>query len=277
MNLADRIEDRSACIGVIALGYVGLPLIRVFWDAGFRVLGYDIDQEKIDKLQRGENYLQHLGRDFVSEMAGSDRFEATSDATRLGEPDALLVCVPTPLGEHQDPDLSFVEQTADDIAAALRPGQLVVLESTTYPGTTRQLMLPRLEGRGLSCGSDFFLAYSPEREDPGRKDTTTRSIPKLVGGVDARTPEIPLLGDLDAMDRPGIRRQRVPDLERVEQAHRALCQGERAGVAARRSTTSRSSCPFGHVNVTTSRRRSSEMSSRSTDPIIRFRRVWSNP
>ncbi|MEM1109189.1 MAG: nucleotide sugar dehydrogenase [Planctomycetota bacterium] len=182
MSLNAKIKDRSAVVGVMALGYVGLPLIRTFFDAGFRVIGFDVDPRKIEQLERGENYLKHLGEDFVREMASSDRFEATADMSRLGEADAILVCVPTPLGQHLEPDLSYVEQTARDIAKTLRPDQLIVLESTTYPGTTRKLMAPPLDAAGVS----YHLAYSPEREDPGRKDHNTQTIPKLVGGV---TPE----------------------------------------------------------------------------------------
>ncbi len=186
MPLDDLIRDRTALVGVIGLGYVGLPLGRAFHDAGFRVLGFDVDPTKIAALARGENYLRHLGEGYVQRLATSDRFEATDDFARLGEPDAVLVCVPTPLGSHLDPDLSYVEQTADAIAQTLRPGQLIVLESTTYPGTTRGVMLPRFEAAGLKPGHDdgFYLAYSPEREDPGRKDHDTTTIPKLVGGTD---------------------------------------------------------------------------------------------
>ena len=186
MSLREKIEDRSAVVGVMALGYVGLPLIRTFFDAGFRVIGFDVDPKKIEKLQRGENYLKHLGEDFVSEMTASDRFSATTDMSRLGEADAVLVCVPTPLGQHLEPDLSYVEQTARDIAAHLRDDQLVVLESTTYPGTTRKLMQPPL----AETGKRYHLAYSPEREDPGRKDHNTQTIPKLVGGLTAEDGEL---------------------------------------------------------------------------------------
>lgn len=183
-SLEQKIADRSAAVGVIGLGYVGLPLMRAFCDAGFRVIGFDIDPAKIDMLAQGRSYLKHLGDDFVSVMADTHRFEATSDFARLNEPDALLVCVPTPLGPHLEPDLTYVERTTETIAARLRRGQLIVLESTTYPRTTRDIMLPPLEATGLRCGEDFFLAYSPEREDPGRKDASTRTIPKLVGGID---------------------------------------------------------------------------------------------
>lgn len=200
MTLEQKIEDGSALIGVVALGYVGLPLMRSFYDAGFRVIGFDVDPEKVRMLNAGENYLKHLGVDFVSEMSSSDRFEATEDFGRLGEPDAVMICVPTPLGPHQEPDLSFVERSADDVAKTLRAGQLIVLESTTYPGTTREVMLPRLEAGGLKCGKDYYLAYSPEREDPGRKDHNTQTIPKLVGGIDSGS------GDLaTAMYRKAIK------------------------------------------------------------------------
>ena len=179
-SLLTRIQARTATVGVLALGYVGLPLIRTFWEAGFNVIGFDVDADKIAKLQRGENYLKHLGTDYVAEMAASDRFEATADRSRLHEADAVLVCVPTPLGQHQEPDLSYVEQSARDLAATLREGQLIVLESTTYPGTTRKVMKPILDAAGV----DYALAYSPEREDPGNRSHNTKTIPKLVGGID---------------------------------------------------------------------------------------------
>ncbi|MDP9173295.1 MAG: nucleotide sugar dehydrogenase [Planctomycetota bacterium] len=183
-TILEKINNKSAVVGVMGLGYVGLPLLAAFHQAGFPVIGFDIDPAKIAALSRGDNYLKHLGESLVRHMHTSDRFQVTSNFSRLDEPDAILSCVPTPLGTHQEPDLSFVEKTADDIAATLRPGQLIVLESSTYPGTTREVVLPRLQTRGLQCGVDFFLAYSPEREDPGRKDFSTQTIPKLVGGVD---------------------------------------------------------------------------------------------
>jgi UDP-N-acetyl-D-glucosamine dehydrogenase len=189
-SLSRKIEARTAVIGVIGLGYVGLPLLRAFWDAGFPTLGFDVDPKKIEKLHRGENYLVHLGKNLVSDMAkpqagdAKKRFDATADFSRLKEADAILICVPTPLGKHLDPDLSYIERTGDDIAKTIRPGQLIALESTTYPCTTREILLPRFEAKGLKCGQDFFLAFSPEREDPGRKDFNTQTIPKLVGGID---------------------------------------------------------------------------------------------
>ena len=184
------IEAKSARIGIVGLGYVGLPLMSAFHCAGFSVIGFDTDPQKVAALREGRSYLHHLGPTFASDMVKAGRFEATSDFSKLGQPDAVISCVPTPLGRHLEPDLSFVEQTADDIAKTLRPGQLVVLESTTYPGTTREIILPRLEARGLKCGKDFFLAYSPEREDPGRRDHSTQTIPKLVGGIDTESGRI---------------------------------------------------------------------------------------
>ena len=183
--LKARLEDKTATIAVLGLGYVGLPLVWAIHKAGYRVLGFDTDTDKIDRLNRGENYLHHLGRHLAGELGRSDRFKATADPGDLVNVDALLLCVPTPLGVHREPDLSFVLSSTRMVATILRRGQLVVLESTTYPGTTRDEMMPILEETGLRCGEDFFLAYSPEREDPGREGLTTSSIPRLVGGVDA--------------------------------------------------------------------------------------------
>src|SRR4051795_7701838 len=188
--LSQLIEDTSAVVGVIGLGYVGLPLLAAFHRAGFPVIGFDIDPAKITALKKGENYLKHLGPELTANLVSSGKFDATDDFARLGEADVVISCVPTPLGKHLEPDLSYVEKTADDIAKTLRKGQLVVLESTTYPRTTREIMLPRFEAKGLKCGEDFFVAYSPEREDPGRKDFHTQTIPKLVGGID------PISGEL---------------------------------------------------------------------------------
>ena len=190
LRLPPKIQDGSAVVGVIGLGYVGLPLLHAFHQAGFRVIGFDVDPEKIQALRRGENYLKHLGTEMASEMVAAGRFDATDDFSRLAEADAIISCVPTPLGSHLEPDLSYVEKTAEDIAKTLRPGQLIVLESTTYPRTTREIMLPKFEARGLKCGQDFFLAYSPEREDPGRKDFNTQTIPKLVGGIDPASTDV---------------------------------------------------------------------------------------
>ena len=190
MSLQSKIDDNSALVGVIGLGYVGLPLLRAFWAAGFPVIGFDVDPAKVEALTAGRNYLKHLGKSYVADMSASPRFCVTGDLSRLGEVDVVISCVPTPLGKHLEPDLTFVERSADAVARTLRPGQLILLESSTYPGTTREVMLPRLEATGLKCGRDFYLAYSPEREDPGRKDHNTQSIPKLVGGIDPVSGEI---------------------------------------------------------------------------------------
>jgi UDP-N-acetyl-D-glucosamine dehydrogenase len=190
MSIHSMISGGNATIGIIGLGYVGLPLARAFWTAGFKVMGFDVDPEKVELLNGGKNYLLHFGEDFVRDMSKSGKFQATADMGRLGEADAIIVCVPTPLGKHLEPDLSYIEITTDAIAKTLRKGQLVVLESTTYPRTTREIMLPRLEARGLKCGTDFYLAFSPEREDPGRKDHSTQTIPKLVGGIDPASGEL---------------------------------------------------------------------------------------
>src|SRR5687767_753318 len=190
MSLLSKIGSGSATVGIIGLGYVGLPLLHAFHRAGFPVVGFDVDAKKIESLKAGRNYLKHLGEGMVKEMLAGGRFDATADFARLAECDAIISCVPTPLGTHLEPDLSYVEQTADDIAKTLRPGQLIVLESTTYPRTTREVMLPRFEAKGLKLGTDFFLAYSPEREDPGRKDHNTQMIPKLVGGIDPASGEV---------------------------------------------------------------------------------------
>jgi len=189
-ELLSKINNQSARVGVIGLGYVGLPLIRAFIRAGFSVNGYDVDQSKVDSLQAGQSYIKHIPSEWVQDWSRSGKFAATSDMARLSEADVLIICVPTPLGKSREPDLSYVESTTEAIAAALRPGQLVILESTTYPGTTRDIMLPILERRGLRAGQDFFLAYSPEREDPGNPDYSAEGIPKLVGGLDEASADL---------------------------------------------------------------------------------------
>jgi UDP-N-acetyl-D-glucosamine dehydrogenase len=183
-GLIERIEQRTAVVGVIGQGYVGLPLGLVFAEAGFRVVGFDVDPRKVEAIERGESYIRHIGPERIAAAVASGRYVATGDYDRLGACDVVLICVPTPLGKHREPDNSYIHATAREIAARLRRGQLVVLESTTYPGTTDEEVRPLLEASGLRCGEDFLLAFSPEREDPGRKDFATRTIPKVVGGVD---------------------------------------------------------------------------------------------
>jgi len=181
-------------IGIIGCGYVGLPLALRFADVGQRVTGFDTDQEKITKLNAGQSYIQHISADKIKQHVQGKRVDATTDFTRLREMDAVLICVPTPLDERREPDLSYVEKTAQSIAPNLQRGQLIVLESTTYPGTTEELVLPILEKGGLKCplargagsenvATDFYLAFSPEREDPGNKQYGLAQIPKVVGGI----------------------------------------------------------------------------------------------
>ncbi|MFO8013705.1 MAG: nucleotide sugar dehydrogenase [Phycisphaerae bacterium] len=183
-DLIDRIERREAVVGIVGMGYVGLPLAHAFCECGFRVLGFDIDGEKVDALQAGRSYIKHIPSERIGEMREGDRFAATTDFARLGEADAILICVPTPLTETREPDLAYLERTGEQMQPHLRPGQLVVLESTTYPGTTRDVLRPILERGGLVAGKDFLLAFSPEREDPGNPQFTARTIPKVVGGLD---------------------------------------------------------------------------------------------
>jgi len=183
--LGARIAERTAVVAVCGLGYVGLPLSIAVAGAGFRALGFDIDPAKIETLNRGDSYIKHVGGEAIAGLRQTGAFEATGDFGRLAEADIVLICVPTPLDRHRQPDLSYIERTAEAIARNGRPGQLVVLESTTYPGTTSGLLRAIFERHGLSSGVDVFLAFSPEREDPGNPDFSTRDIPKIVGGDEA--------------------------------------------------------------------------------------------
>lgn len=183
--LERAIENKTARVGVVGLGYVGLPLIQAFVAAGYKTLGFDVDAAKVERLLAGESYIGHIPSPWIAACVAEKTFLPTADMRRLADADVVLICVPTPLNESRDPDLAYVEATARQIAAALRPGQLIVLESTTYPGTTRDVVLPILAQRGLEVGRDYFVAYSPEREDPGNPDHSARRIPKVVGGIDA--------------------------------------------------------------------------------------------
>lgn len=178
-----RVKDRTLTVGIVGLGYVGIPLALSALAKGFRVLGFDIDGKRVQDLNAGVQSIKHIPMDGIVEGRKAGRFEATADFARLGEPDAVLIAVPTPLNKYREPDLSYVVKTAEAIGKTLRRGQLVVLESTTYPGTTNEVMRPALEAAsGLKSGQDFFLAFSPEREDPGNADFSTGNIPKVVGG-----------------------------------------------------------------------------------------------
>jgi UDP-N-acetyl-D-glucosamine dehydrogenase len=185
-GLRSRINDKTVRIGIIGLGYVGLPLARAFVDKGYKVLGFDTDPSKVEKLQSGLSYIGHIP-DHVVRRLRDQSFESTDDFLRLEEPDVIIICVPTPLTETREPDLTYVIKASRAIAARLRPGQLVILESTTYPGTTRQVVLPTLEVNELKAGRDFFLAFSPEREDPGNPHFSATKIPKVVGGLEPQS------------------------------------------------------------------------------------------
>jgi UDP-N-acetyl-D-glucosamine dehydrogenase len=186
-QLLEKINKKQARVAILGMGYVGLPLARTFCAAGFRTLGFDIDDRKVKMLNEGKSYIKHIPSEMIRKLRDDKLFEASSNAKDIKACDALIICVPTPLSKMRDPDMTYVISTTETVAKQLRKGHLVALESTTYPGTTRDLMKPILEAGGLKAGRDFFLAYSPEREDPGRKDFTTETITKLVGGHDAKS------------------------------------------------------------------------------------------
>jgi len=206
LALRERIEQKTAIVGVIGLGYVGLPLTCAAAESGLRVAAFDIDDEKVQRLRRGESYLRHLSSERIAKILADEAetptvealaagrstgcFVATTDFRELRFCDVIIVCVPTPLTEGREPDLSYVTSTAESIQKNMRPGQLVILESTTYPGTTDEAVLPILERSGLKCGEQFWLAFSPEREDPGNPDFKTETIPKVVGGVTREAGEL---------------------------------------------------------------------------------------
>jgi UDP-N-acetyl-D-glucosamine dehydrogenase len=181
-SLLAKLADKTAVIGVVGMGYVGLPLAMAAWRAGYTVIGFDVDPAKIAAVTEGRSYIGRISDALMAEMVDSGRFSATADLATAGRCDVITICVPTPLNKYREPDLSYVINTTRSLAASLRPGQLITLESTTYPGTTRDEMRPILEAGGLKSGQDFFLAFSPEREDPGNPDYHTATIPKVVGG-----------------------------------------------------------------------------------------------
>lgn len=180
-KLIEKFNNQTAVIGILGLGYVGLPLMLRYSELGFKVLGIDIDENKVNSLNAGKSYIEHISEDKIKRSV-ENGFEATTDFSRAKEADALILCVPTPLNKYREPDLSFVIDTTDAIIPYLRKGHVLSLESTTYPGTTEEELLPRMESTGLKVGEDVFLVYSPEREDPGNPDFETRTIPKVCGG-----------------------------------------------------------------------------------------------
>lgn len=216
MGLIESIESRKATVGVIGLGYVGLPLVIEFVRSGFSVTGFDVDGEKVRMLREGTSYIRHVD---LSSLGGdgAERFQATTDFNLLGGMDCILICVPTPLNKNREPDMRYVEDTARTLADHLRPGQLIVLESTTYPGTTDEMVRAILEAGGLRAGKDFYLAYSPEREDPNNRDFSLRTVPKVVGGY---TPTC--LAAADALYRCVVERTVPVSSTRVAEASKLL-------------------------------------------------------
>ena len=181
--ILERIRTHEARVGVVGLGYVGLPLAIVFAEAGFDVVGLDVDKTRVDAISSGTSHIEDVSASVVAEYVDAGKLSVTTDFEALNTCDVILICVPTPLRKTRDPDMAFVMRAAEDVAARLRPGRLVILESTSYPGTTRELLVPLVEARGLTVGRDVFLAFSPERVDPGRTDWTTKNTPKVVGGM----------------------------------------------------------------------------------------------
>ena len=223
-QLLSRIEDKSAVIGIIGLGYVGLPLLLRFAEVGYRVLGFDIDQNKVEMLLRGESYIEHIPSGPIADAVAAGMFQGTTDFSRAGEADALIICVPTPLNKYREPDLRFVINSVEAIVPYLRPGQVISLESTTYPGTTDEELMPRIQRQGLTVGQDVFLAFSPEREDPGNERFSTRTIPKVCGGITANCLEVASALYGTVIDRVvPVSSTRVAEMTKLlENIHRAV-------------------------------------------------------
>ena len=222
-QLIRKFADQTAVIGIVGLGYVGLPLMLRYTDAGFRVLGFDIDTFKTDSLNSGKSYIEHIPSEKIA-AARRKGFEATDDFSRIAEADAVILCVPTPLNKYREPDISFVTGTTDAVKPYLRAGQVLSLESTTYPGTTEEELLPRVEASGLKAGRDIFLVYSPEREDPGNPNFETRTIPKIVGGHTPACLEVGIALYSPAIDRVvPVSSTKAAELTKLlENIHRAV-------------------------------------------------------
>jgi UDP-N-acetyl-D-glucosamine dehydrogenase len=255
--LLDRIWNRKAVVGVIGLGYVGLPLALRFVETGFRVLGFDVDSDKVRQLRDGRSYIEHIGGERVAAGVRGG-LTVTDDFSRAGEPDALIICVPTPLNEHREPDLSFVIGTIESIVGHLRPGQLLSLESTTYPGTTDEEIVPRIEARGLEVGRDAFVVFSPEREDPGNAKFATHNIPKIVGGYSKDCLEVGEALYGSAVDRVvPVSSTRAAEMTKLlENIHRAVNIGlvnemkivaDRMGIDIHEVIRAAATKPFGFV------------------------------
>lgn len=255
--LITKLQNKTASIGIIGLGYVGLPLSLRYAEAGYKVIGFDIDPDKTGQLNNGRSYIRHLG-DQKIQAANAAGFAATTDFSRASEADALIICVPTPLDEQREPDISFVINTMESLLPNLREGQVVSLESTTYPGTTEEILKPRIESLGLNVGEDIFLVYSPEREDPGNPDYTTRTIPKVVGGITAACLEvgIALYGNIIDQLVP-VSTTRVAEMSKLlENIHRAVNIGlvnemkivaDKMGINIYEVIDAAATKPFGYV------------------------------
>lgn len=222
-ELVQKLRDKTATIGIFGLGYVGLPLMLRFSEVGYKVIGFDIDQSKVDALAQGRSYVEHISPAAI-QLAVQRGFEGTTDFARAAEVDALILCVPTPLNKYREPDLSFVIGTTESVLPYLRPGQVLSLESTTYPGTTEEELLPRVESRGLKVGKDFFLLFSPEREDVGNPNFSTRTIPKVCGGHTPACLEVGLALYGQVIDRVvPVSSTRTAELTKLlENIHRAV-------------------------------------------------------
>ncbi len=257
-QLIERFQNKTAVLGVVGLGYVGLPIVLETTRTGFKTIGFDIDSRKVEQLQQGRSYIHHIPSEKIQSLRSSGLFEATSDYRRLQEVDAVIICVPTPLNDYREPDLTAIDETAEAIAQNLRSGQLIILESTTYPGTTDERIRPRLERTGLIVGKDVFLAFSPEREDPGRKDFSTRTIPKVFGGCTPDCSEVGVALYSQLFDRVvSVSSTRVAEMTKLlENIYRAVnialvnelkMLGDRMGFDIWEVIEAASTKPFGYT------------------------------
>lgn len=257
-ELVKRLENKTALIGIVGLGYVGLPLMLRYIEVGYRVLGIDIDQTKVDALNKGQTYIEHIPSAMIAD-ATSKGFQATTEFSRAVEADALILCVPTPLNKYREPDMSFVLGTTDSLVPFLRTGQLISLESTTYPGTTDEELKPRVESTGLKVGEDIFLVFSPEREDPGNPSFTTRTIPKLCGGITPACLEVGLALYGQVIDKVvPISSTRAAEMTKLlENIHRAVNIGlvnemkivcDKMGIDIHEVIRAAATKPFGFVS-----------------------------
>lgn len=256
-ELPQKLQNRTARIGIVGLGYVGLPLVLRYSEVGYEVIGFDIDPEKVDKLNAGQSYIKHIDAARLS-RAKEAGFEPTTDFSRAGEVDALILCVPTPLDDHREPDLSFVINTVDSLLPHIRANQVMSLESTTYPGTTDEQLLPRIESRGFKVGENYFLVYSPEREDPGNAQFTTNTIPKVCGGYSAACLKVGLELYGQVIDKVvPVTSTRVAEMTKLlENIHRAVNIGlvnemkivaDRMGIDIHEVIRAAATKPFGFV------------------------------